>query len=423
MKLIECTIIGLFIFAKGGVDGANKIDTEIDNAFPTFAEPYFLNIASISRSSNNRKEKQDWCKMANPKTSLAGDHSMCIYPKGKFGKECGAGGSESAFRKYQIDEIIKEHNKWRARVAKGDEIRGAPGPQPPASNMKALQWDDELAQIAERWAYQCSGGHDQNRVSQRFQVGQNVAKQSMWSYGQEIQLEVDWATPIKNWYDEVQQFDKNSQKGLGESDSMMYRMRVGHYSALVWADTYLVGCAAVKWYADSSKMGASIIYVCNYGPAGNYVNQPLYKVGKACSACDGDFPKCNDNLCYPSTSSSSAKARHDKGKKRFIPWRLDIHKGYKKRRNKYLKQMKGRMINTNKKSKKNWRMRIGEELENEKEKRRIRRKKYEMKKEAAKKNKQLRNKDGNEKKTAKKNKYKQEAFRLLKRLYALLKHL
>lgn len=46
-----------------------------------------------------------------------------------------------------------------------------------------------------------------------------------------------------------------------------------------------------------------------------------------------------------------------------------------------------------------------------------------MKKEAAKKNKQLRNKDGNEKKTAKKNKYKQEAFRLLKRLYALLKHL
>ena len=73
-----------------------------------------------------------------------------------------------------------------------------------------------LFQIAERWAYQCSGGHDQNRVSQRFQVGQNVAKQSMWSYGQEIQLEVDWATPIKNWYDEVQQFDKKSQKGFGE---------------------------------------------------------------------------------------------------------------------------------------------------------------------------------------------------------------
>jgi len=387
MKLKECTIIGLFIFAKGGVDGANKIDTEIDNASPTFAEPHFLNLASISRSFrdfiNNRKEKPDWCKMANPKTSLAGDHSMCIYTKGKFGKECGAGGSESAFRKYQIDEIIKQHNKWRAKVAKGGEMRGAPGPQPPASNMKALQWDDELAQIAERWAYQCTGGHDQNRVSQRFQVGQNVAKQSMWSFGQEIQLEADWATPIKNWYDEVQQFDKKSQKGLGESDSMRHRMAVGHYSALVWADTYLVGCAAVKWYADSSKMGASIIYVCNYGPAGNYMNEPLYKVGKACSACDGDFPKCNDNLCYPS-SSSSAKARHDKGKKRFVPWRQNIHKGYKKRRNKYLKQMKARKKkknNTNKKSK---------TYKNKKEKRRMRRK------------------------------YKQEAFRLLKRLHALL---
>ena len=63
------------------VDGVNKIDTEIDNASPTFAEPNFLNLASISRSSNNRKEKPDWCKMANPKTSLAGDHSMCIYTK------------------------------------------------------------------------------------------------------------------------------------------------------------------------------------------------------------------------------------------------------------------------------------------------------------------------------------------------------
>ena len=92
-------------------------------------------------------------------------------------------------------------------------------------------------------------------------------------------------------------------------------MKVGHYSALVWADTYLIGCAAVKWYGDSSRMRASIIYVCNYGPAGNYRDEPLYRVGKACSACDGDFPKCNDNLCYPS-SSSSPKTKHDKDKKR-----------------------------------------------------------------------------------------------------------
>ena len=71
---------------------------------------------------------------------------MELFWQGKFGKKCGAGGSESAFRKYQIDKIVKEHNKWRAKVAKGGERRGAPGPQPPASNMKALQWDDELAQ-------------------------------------------------------------------------------------------------------------------------------------------------------------------------------------------------------------------------------------------------------------------------------------
>ena len=64
------------------VDGVNKIVTEIDNASPFFPEnKVFYNTASILRSYKSRNEKQDWCKMANPKTSLAGDHSMCIYTK------------------------------------------------------------------------------------------------------------------------------------------------------------------------------------------------------------------------------------------------------------------------------------------------------------------------------------------------------
>ena len=74
-------------------------------------------------------------------------------------------------------------------------------------------------QIAERWAYQCTGGHDHNRLSSRFQVGQNVAKSTMrisgGGPGVEVKLDADWAFAVKNWYDEVRMFDKKTQKGLG----------------------------------------------------------------------------------------------------------------------------------------------------------------------------------------------------------------
>lgn len=36
------------------------------------------------------------------------------------------------------NEILKRHNDFRQKVAKGLETRGKPGPQPPAKNMNVL---------------------------------------------------------------------------------------------------------------------------------------------------------------------------------------------------------------------------------------------------------------------------------------------
>lgn len=54
--------------------------------------------------------------------------------------------------------IIQAHNEYRQKVANGEETRGNPGPQP-AGNIPPLQWDDELATIAQVWADQCQNGH------------------------------------------------------------------------------------------------------------------------------------------------------------------------------------------------------------------------------------------------------------------------
>lgn len=65
--------------------------------------------------------------------------------------------------KFTLNEqqvLIDAHNTLRNIVANGDEKRGNPGPQPTAANMRAMEWNDELMMVAERWAAQCIYAND-----------------------------------------------------------------------------------------------------------------------------------------------------------------------------------------------------------------------------------------------------------------------
>lgn len=85
---------------------------------------------------------------------------------------------------------------------------------------------------------------------------------------------------------------------------------IGHYTQLVGGNTHLVGCGIASFKDltnfnvllnfHSKKLFLSflflsnlqkqypykILYVCNYGPAGNFIGQPVYGSGTATgSAC------------------------------------------------------------------------------------------------------------------------------------------
>lgn len=194
----------------------------------------------------------------------------------------------------EIQEIISTHNKLRAKLARGEERRGAPGPQPPAADMQLLEWDDELARVAQRHADQCNFNHDCSdcrRVS-RFGVGQNlyIYKQTQ-SAGS-----TKWAQAVTDWYDEVALFSKN------KVDPFKFASPYGHYSQLVWANTNKIGCGATsyregRWFAT--------LYTCNYGPNGNIIRGEMYKKGAPCSQCPDSYTCSNT---FPGLCESGTKA-------------------------------------------------------------------------------------------------------------------
>ncbi|KAF7399571.1 hypothetical protein HZH68_008163 [Vespula germanica] len=144
--------------------------------------------------------------------------------------------------------ILDEHNRLRQLVALG-QIHGQPG----AANMMEMLWDDELADVAQKWADSCAETHDNYRNVRRFAVGQNIARTWTTRPPGPYDSEPNWRRQISGWFNEVQHYHTG------------YSKTTGHYTQLVWSDTFLIGCG-YSFYYDPAK-GYTKNYVCNYGPS------------------------------------------------------------------------------------------------------------------------------------------------------------
>ena len=107
----------------------------------------------------------------------------------------------TAFDASGIEIITAKHNELRQRVASGSE---ANGDQPAASDMMKVTWNEELAAIAQRWANQCTFGHDDDRSKcDGTYVGQNAytswnSQESTWE-----EVMANTVDAVESWYDEV----------------------------------------------------------------------------------------------------------------------------------------------------------------------------------------------------------------------------
>jgi len=213
--------------------------------------------------------------------------------------------------------FLCRHNKTRSQVALG-QFDALYGKLSVATNMKRLQWDDKLAQVANGWADGCHWGHNPDRKAQynalsptdidgqvlnsTVSVGENIAYKGYSSITEgKMQFALDG---YDAWANEGHYY---SFGNLGTSDHCEADA-CGHFTQLIWANTYKVGCA-VNYCPEGtlSSVGTTFL-VCNYALAGNYGGQQPYLEGSvvedACSEADEGQSTCGNGLTASESYSS-----------------------------------------------------------------------------------------------------------------------
>uniref|UniRef100_A0A663LMN4 Peptidase inhibitor 16 n=1 Tax=Athene cunicularia TaxID=194338 RepID=A0A663LMN4_ATHCN len=169
--------------------------------------------------------------------------------------------------------ILDGHNKYRSQVS------------PPAMDMLKMSWDMELEAFAQAYAEKCIWDHNKERGRR----GENL-------FAMAPTLDLEFA--VEDWNGEEKYYN------LTTSTCAPGQM-CGHYTQVVWASTYQIGCGA-KFCEKIEGIETEDMYllVCNYYPPGNMKGRKPYKEGPSCSQCPEDRV-CVNSLCGNSDPSWS----------------------------------------------------------------------------------------------------------------------
>nr|BAB41141.1 hypothetical protein [Macaca fascicularis] len=164
--------------------------------------------------------------------------------------------------------LLSLHNRLRSWV------------QPPAADMRRLDWSDSLAQLAQARAALC-GTPTPSLASapwHTLQVGWNV---QLLPAGSASFVEV-----VSLWFAEGQRYSHAAGECARNATCT-------HYTQLVWATSSQLGCGRHLCSADQAAIEA---FVCAYSPGGNWeVNGKTivpYKKGAWCSLCTASVSGC-----------------------------------------------------------------------------------------------------------------------------------
>jgi len=193
--------------------------------------------------------------------------------------------------------FVRRINAQRLKTAKGLEMRGksasafytGPG-QPTAANMEYVRWSDEIAEVADDFAWTCpayrrSNGNNLGELKD----SEGYPWEEYYDYdysGEETpdpycnsKTDCDVSRAVKSWMsDSILARHTFKDTYIHAKDRHQFE-----YTQLVWATTYLVGCGDKECMESEYDHERKV--VCNFGHAGNKDGQSVYIAGPPCSQC------------------------------------------------------------------------------------------------------------------------------------------
>ncbi|XP_019399478.1 PREDICTED: glioma pathogenesis-related protein 1-like [Crocodylus porosus] len=173
-----------------------------------------------------------------------------------------------------IEQCEYYHNHFRRLVT------------PPAANMHYMTWDAALARNAKAWSRKCLFKHNLYLQTKDTHPSFRPLGENIFT-GNHRAFSVKAAVQL--WYDEYRDYTYETRKCT---------TTCGHYTQVVWDNSYKVGCA-VSFCPEVAGIKNAGHFICNYAPSGNYPRKP-YQKGAPCSQCPrGDT--CVNKLCKNAT--------------------------------------------------------------------------------------------------------------------------
>lgn len=218
------------------------------------------------------------CTTFEPRAHSTCDNGLCIkgpdIPEPNEMCPENEGMSDWAREKY-----LDLHNSYRSSVARGLEPDGLGGYAPKAAKMQKMVYDCALEATALRQAKKCVYEHSKIRPG----FGENIFANS-WLNLDKIEVAKQSSG---TWWRELK------KHGVGPENILKRDMvsKIGHYSQMAWDATYRLGCGV-------AHCPTMTFAVCQYGPAGNYPDSPIYTIGEPCSGCSrSDACSATEGLC------------------------------------------------------------------------------------------------------------------------------
>uniref|UniRef100_A0A182PWC8 SCP domain-containing protein n=1 Tax=Anopheles epiroticus TaxID=199890 RepID=A0A182PWC8_9DIPT len=237
-------------------------------------------IAPIAVRSAASPDASDYCDPSLCKPDHA--HIGCNATV-QFGELCPAQTVQLVPMEQSLQELIlKLHNGLRSELA-GGKMEGFAA----AERMAVLEWDDELAKLAEYNARTCQYLHDECRSTERYRnAGQNIGRKSRTG-NVTIDLERAITDLTNKWW---QEYVETNQTVMDDYRAVGEGVDVGHFAQMASERVTKVGCGATRYYHEARKR-SYVYYVCNYSHSNEH-GRPVYRKGTPCA-------KCTEAKCSP----------------------------------------------------------------------------------------------------------------------------